>query len=411
MNRLPAVTGLVAPLREAHWLDRGRALAWARILAILGALAVLALVVDTRGGTAPDSWGRPLATDFSSFWTAGGLALSGAPEAAWDPAAHAAAQRRSFPAQAGYAADYYAFFYPPPFLLLCLPLALLPYGLAAALWLALTTAAYLATMRAMLPRSWPAALVALAFPAVLLNAEHGQNGALSAALLGVAALQLDRRPRLAGLCLGLLCVKPQLALLVVPALLAAGRVRALAWAALAAGGASLAAWLALGGAAWRGFLANSALARSVLEGGLVGYPKMASGFAAARLLGAGPIAAYAVQAVLAAAALAAVLLVARRRPGAGPEIAALAAAACLATPFLLDYDLMVLAVPLAWMATPIAQGGCRPWEKLVTAAAFVLPLLARPLAVQAGVPVAPLVVAGLLVVVVRRARDAVASRR
>ncbi len=405
------MTGLAAPLREARWLDRGRALAWVRVLAVLGALVVLALVVDTRGGTAPDSWGRPLATDFSSFWTAGGLALSGAPEAAWDPVAHAAAQRRSFPARAGYAADYYAFFYPPPFLLLCLPLALLPYGVAAALWLALTGAAYVAAMRAMLPRGWPAALVALAFPAVLLNAEHGQNGALSAALLGVAALQLDRRPRLAGLCLGLLCVKPQLALLVVPALLAAGRVRALAWAALTIGAASLAAWLALGGAAWRGFLANVALARAVLEAGLVGYPKMASSFAAARLLGAGAAAAYAVQAFVAAAALAAVLLVTRRRPGAGPEIAVLATAACLATPFLLDYDLMVLAVPLAWMARLIAQDGGRPWEKPVMAAAFALPLLARPLALHAGVPVAPLVVAGLLMVVVRRARDALASLR
>ena len=394
---------IASPLREVRRLDAGRALAWARVLAVLAALAVLALAVDTRGGTVADSWGRPLATDFSSFWTAGRLALSGAPASAWDPVAHAEAQRRSFPARDGYAGEYYAFFYPPPFLLVCLPLALLPYGAAAALWLALTNAGYLAAMRALLPRRWPASLTALAFPAVLLNAEHGQNGALSAALLGVAAGQLDRRPRLAGVCLGLLCAKPQLALLVVPALIAARRLRALAWAGLAAVGASLAAWLAFGGVAWRGFVANSALARSVLEGGLVGYAKMASVFAAARLLGAGVAVAWTVQALASAAALAAVVVVARRRPGAAAEVSVLAAAACVATPFLLDYDLMVLAVPLAWMAAPVARDECRPWEKLACAAAFALPLLARPVALQAGVPIAVPMTATLLCVVARRA--------
>jgi len=238
---------------------------------------------------------------------------------------------------------------------------------------------------------------------VLLNAEHGQNGALSAALLGVAALQLDRRPRVAGLCLGLLCVKPQLALLVVPALLAAGRLRALAWAGLAAGAASLAAWLAFGAAAWRGFLASSALARLVLEAGLAGYPRAVSSFAAARLLGASLAAAWTVQAAASAVALAAVVGVAWRRPGARVEVAVLAAAACLASPYLLDYDLMVLAVPLAWLASAAVTGGFLPGETPVLAAAFLLPMVARPLALQCGVPLAPPVVATLLACLVRRA--------
>ncbi len=397
------MTGLASRAREARWLGADRALSWARVLAAVGALTLLGLVADTRGGTVADSWGRPLATDFSSFWTAGRLALSPTPETAWDRAAHADARRRLFPAHDGFAADEYPFFYPPPFLLLCVPLALLPYGVAAALWLVLTNAACLATIRALLPPRWPAALVALAFPAVLLNAEHGQNGALSAALLGVAALQLDRRPRVAGLCLGLLCVKPQLALLVVPALLAAGRLRALAWAGLAAGAASLAAWLAFGAAAWRGFLASSALARLVLEAGLAGYPRAVSSFAAARLLGASLAAAWTVQAAASAVALAAVVGVAWRRPGARVEVAVLAAAACLASPYLLDYDLMVLAVPLAWLASAAVTGGFLPGETPVLAAAFLLPMVARPLALQCGVPLAPPVVATLLACLVRRA--------
>src|SRR5262249_20816814 len=153
-------------------------------------------------------------------------------ESAWNPVAHAAAQHANFAPDMGFEASYYAFFYPPLFLLICLPLALLPYGVALAVWVGTTGAACLAVVRMLLPKCWPAALVLLAFPGMLMNAGHGQNGALSTALLGAATLQLDRRPRLAGAFLGAMCFKPQLALLVVPALLAARRWQTLLWAAM-----------------------------------------------------------------------------------------------------------------------------------------------------------------------------------
>lgn len=61
------------------------------------------------------------------------------------------------------------------------------------IWLALSLAAYLAMLRAILPRSetW---LVAPAFPAVFVNIGHGQNGFLTAALIGGALQLIDRRP-------------------------------------------------------------------------------------------------------------------------------------------------------------------------------------------------------------------------
>ena len=209
-------------LRTAPWLTPARARGWARLLAGATVLAAAAMLLATHGGSRPDPWGRVLGTDFSSFWTAARLALGGRPGAAWG-SAHTEAQHAAFPASAGFDGSNYAFFYPPPFLLLCLPLGLLPYGPALAAWLLATGAAQLAVLRVLLPRAWPATLTMLACPATLLNAAHGQNGALSAALLGGATLWLERRPRCAGLCLGALCFKPQLALLVVPALLTARR--------------------------------------------------------------------------------------------------------------------------------------------------------------------------------------------
>jgi len=390
-------------LREAPWLDPSRARAGARVLASASVLSVLALMLLTHGGNTPDPWGRSLAPDFVSFWTAGKLTLEGAPGSAWDPVMHAAAEVANFPPAAGYNRAYYAFFYPPPFLLICLPLALLPYGIAAAVWLATTGAAYVVTIRALLPRRWPALLVAVAFPAVLVNTTFGQNGALSATLLGAAALQLERRPQLAGACLGVLCCKPHLALLVVPALVVARRWRVLAWAMGVAAILCLVSLAVLHEAAWRGFMTNLAVAQEALQAGSVGFAKMVSPFAAARLLGAGLTGAWITQAASSGTALLILLSVVRCRPGAPAEGAVLAAAACLATPFLLDYDLMLLAVPLAWVAAEAERGGYLPWEKLVLAAVFLLPLVVRPIATVTGIPIAPPLLIALLWVVARRA--------
>lgn len=79
------------------------------------------------------------------------------------------------------------------------------------------------------------------------------------------------------------------------------------------------------------------------------------------------------------------------------------AAALLASPFLLDYDLVLLAIPLAWMARDSLGGGFLAWEKTVLVAAFILPAVSRSLANYACVPAAPVVVVALLALVVRRA--------
>ena len=68
-------------------------------------------------------------------------------------------------------------------------------------------------------------LLALAFPAVLVNLGHGQNGFLTAALLGGALVVLDRRPIVAGILFGLLVYKPQFGLMIPLALVAGGHWR------------------------------------------------------------------------------------------------------------------------------------------------------------------------------------------
>ena len=86
------------------------------------------------------------------------------------------------------------------------------------------------------------------------------------------------------------------------------------------------------------------------------------------------------------------------------EVAIMAAAAMLATPFLLDYDLMVTAVPLGWLLLTGSRGGFLPWEKMLLALLFLWPLVARMAVEATRLPLA--VAAGLVLfaLVLRRAR-------
>ena len=166
---------------------------------------------------------------------------------------------------------------------------------------------------------------------------------------------------------------------------------------------ALAAWVTLGTDVWLGFLNAGRMMREVLDGADT-WPRMLSTYAALRILHAGPGLAYASQAVISAACLASLARLTARRPGAGPEMAATACAAMLCTPYVLDYDLVCLAVPMAWLAGEAGRHGWQPWEKMVLLLLYLFPLLARPLNMPAGLPLAPPMILSLLLLVVARLR-------
>ncbi|MEZ0498368.1 glycosyltransferase family 87 protein [Sphingomonas sp. IW22] len=391
--------GSFAPsLRMLEWLDDARLRRWR--IASGGACAVVLIIWYLMAVGGRDLTGKQIGTDFVSFWTAARVTIIHGAAQAYDPATHGALQAAMF----GVGQGYYAFFYPPPFLLLCLPLGLIDYGPALLLWLGMTGAAYLAVAARWL--DWPLGrtlILALAFPAVLLNIGHGQNGFLTAALMGAGLMLLPRRPVVAGIVLGALVVKPHLAVLLPLAFALRGE-----WRAFVAMGASAAALclislIALGQDAWSGFLGGGQLARTTLETGLVSHAKMVSIFAAARVVGLSTLSSYLVHAAGAVAAVALIWRAARLRLLARDQNALLVAATLAASPFLLDYDLTLLAWPLAWLAVRGRDERFLPYEKAAMLTIFVAPLILRPLASAAAVPLAPVMTLGLLALCWRRA--------
>jgi hypothetical protein len=238
--------------------------------------------------------------------------------------------------------------------------------------------------------------LAAAFPAVLCNFVDGQNGFLSAALLGGALVMLIERPILAGVCLGLLTYKPHLGLLIPIALIAGGHWRTIAAAAIVAILMALASWLAFGTATWLGFIGNIGhTSQAFLSDGWADFGKLQTAFGLTRTLGFSERAAWTVQAIVALGAAAAIALLWRSKAATEIKAAALGAGAMLATPYLYTYDLVVLAVPLAFLWRMGRTSGFLPHELSAIALACLLILIFPFVTAPVGLP-AVLIVAALI---------------
>jgi alpha-1,2-mannosyltransferase len=239
---------------------------------------------------------------------------------------------------------------------------------------------------------------------VFINIGHGQNGFLTAALLGGALHWLDRRPWLAGVLIGLLAYKPQFGVLIPVALLAGGR-----WSTIGAAVATIAALLAvsfvtLGGGVWHAFADSMTFTQTVvLERGGIGWEKIQSVFSAMRMWGAGVHLAYAVQIALALMLAASLAWLWQSNAEFELKASALATASLLATPYVLDYDLVALAVGIVFFVRHGLSRGFRTFEISLLAAAWMVPLLSRGVAGATGIPLGLMVLLAFYAFTLRRA--------
>ena len=442
------ITGLVIQsLRTGAWLTRERMHLIARAVLAASALGLLFVAATSDGRN--DYQGRPLGTDFANVYVAGTWVLDGHPEAPFNLAKQYARAKAIFGADT----PAYGWHYPPFFLSIAGALALMPYWLALLVWQGATLALYVWAMRmlvaAFIPplkgegvRSreqadgWGQAasmqtppgsslreeppspfrggiseplwlLLVLAFPAVFVNIGHGHNGFLTAALLISALVLLDRRPVLAGILFGLLAYKPQFGLMIPLVLVATGRWRTCAAAAATVAALAAVTTFVFGIDVWRAALASTAFTREVvLEEGNIGWHKIQSAFSWVRMWGGGVPLAYAAQGV-ASAAIAGLLVWLWRSEAAFPlKAAALCIATIVATPYSLDYDLVVIAPAIAFFTLHGLSHGFAPYEKSTLALVWFMPLIARTVAETAMIPLGVIALLALLALILRRAAAA-----
>jgi hypothetical protein len=284
---------------------------------------------------------QPLGVDFLSFWSAGKLALHGNAVAAYDIAAHRAVEKSIVPR-----VGLLPFPYPPPFLIVVAPFALASFPVAFVIWVVITCSVYTYAAARAAPLPY-----AMANPPVLVDLLIGQTGLLvgGAFILGLTLVPIA--PVAAGAVLGLLVIKPQLALML-PIAMVAGREWSVILGAILSSAAAMAASLVLFGyGAYQGFFQILPHYVAYMRQGSWNWAELASPFAFARYVGVNQSAALAIQGVAAVAAGMLTWVAWSRNWKEKTSI--VAAASLLASPYLLTYDSVLLIVPAGYF---VARG-------------------------------------------------------
>ncbi|WP_042337657.1 glycosyltransferase family 87 protein [Paraburkholderia ferrariae] len=351
-----------------HWLNSERLRLYPLVALACYVLATLSYLVRVLWLHPGEHLG-PISLDFVAFWSASHLALQGHAMSAYHVPTITAVETAAL----GHDVGLLPWLYPPTFLLFVYPLALMPYRLAATVFLGFTLLAFVAVCHATLPRR-RVALIALAFPGAAIVLAAGQNGLLTASFIGLGLVMLERRPWLAGFCLGLLCIKPHLAVLIPLALLGSRSWRALFATAATALAMLAVSTLAFGFGTLQAFVQNMGLIAGFVDSGVAALARIPTFFSLARMLHVPTSLAYALQGVSACVGALAVIYAWWRPCAFELRAATLVCATLMVSPYLFDYDLTWYGILIVWFARYALKRGFLRWEKEWLALLWVVPV-------------------------------------
>lgn len=396
-NRPPRIFGIFAGWRLQAY---GCALA--------AVYAGLLLHFYLAGAWIIDRAGMPVYSDFTDQWAAGIEALRGKAALIYEPAEFVRIQS----ALLGPRDFFYPNWpYPPTFLLILAPFGALPYFGAFVVWDIATLLGCIVVVY-FIVRQRPAIALMLASPYTLWNFLAGQNGFLTASLIGAALLAIERRPVLAGVLTGCLSYKPQFGLLFPIALAASNQWRAFASAAATTGLLAVASIAVFGTGVWiafpRGLVIQSSL--NLFADPDSNWGLLQTVYGLIRNLRGGAAPAWAGQGVTTVSVAVIVGLIWRSQVRYPLKAATLSASALIATPYAFAYDLAAIAIPVAFLAKDQIHHGLLRGEQTIMLALFAAVLSSlvvfadRPVGTTFGsLPLAPVVMITLLGIAVRRA--------
>jgi hypothetical protein len=292
--------------------------------------------------------------------------------------------------------------YPPVYLLLVVPFAILPVGWSLLLSQLVQFAALALVLRKIAPdKSWLFFLAgALLAPAASNNAVAGSNAVLVAALIVGGMALVSTRPLLAGALIGVLVFKPQYAPLPFLALLAAGEGRALAAAIMSAAALCLLSAVLFGPSLWLDWFNVYLHPQAVAGVNATDWGHMwdESVSTCVGLLGAPHGVATAAQ--ILAAVLAAGFSWQAFRSRNPQRLAILCCAVLLASPHLSNYDLILLALAALLWGAALPQTA-RPLALMLPLLCYIAPIFNPPRVMALGL-ITPLLLLGLMLMLQRR---------
>jgi alpha-1,2-mannosyltransferase len=389
------------------WLTQSRLLLYSCTMIAIYAIVMSVWAWTTHGFSRSDV-SRP-GIDFAVFWVASHVVLHGAPWQVYSHLAFAKAEAMLLPSfQSG---NFLPWLYPPTFLFAVAPLALLPFAVSYLLFIGMGVVLFVgATLRVSglgesIGNSRVAALVVAVSPCVFVAAVAGQNSLLTATFAALGVHWANRKPVLAGMCIGLLAIKPQMAIVFPFVLIAAGAWRTFAAAAVCALSITALSVIAGGVETVHLFLINADFLRSVvIQHAFHFWRASPTTLAALRLNGVGLTLAELGQAWVAVAAIAAACHVWRRTGDTRLRYSVLAMATLIANPYVWHYELTWLGIALACLVSLGFKAGWLAGEQEILALAWLLPLYEYFNPYWDLPQIGPIVLLAALLIVPRRMR-------
>mgnify|MGYP005847604537 CR=1 FL=1 len=328
------------------------------LLQAILAVAALLLAYAAMAHHDPEMLGRQnVPVDFHAYYVAGTLGLEGNAADSYAMATNQAAQLRLTGVN-----SFMPWTYPPPFTLFVTGLAAMPFGLAYALFVGLTLAFYVSTLRKIAGAYLPGVLIAI-LPNIMLIVMTGQNGFLTGGLVGLFMLAFIQQRASAGIPLGLMIIKPHLAVAISLLSLLGRRWQAMAIAAAIVIVALMAPTIIFGLSIWPAFLNGVRESSEFLEQGYYPLFRMTSVYAMVRSAGLSSDIAFAAQGGVALSMIG--LLLYGWWRSLPPHL--LAALGCVVSvfisPYNYDYDLCIVGVGIAFILPGLLER-TRPVEQL-----------------------------------------------
>lgn len=258
------------------------------------------------------------------------------------------------PFQAQFGTQFLSWAYPPQFDLILAPFGLMRLDVGYALFIGPTLIFYLLVLRRVAQEHFLFAFI-VSFPALMFNITGGQNGFLTGGLIGLACLALLRGNSSAGVPLGLMIIKPHVA---IPFALEALLNRR--WRVIGVGIAVVAlsfgaATAAFGAGIWPAFLNGMAEAQARLLSGAFVLEIMTSVYAFLRSTGSSAGLAMAMQGVVALLMLGMVAVAVYYK---WPERRVLGVTALVApflSPYAFLYDMPIFGIALGLLAPDLMR--------------------------------------------------------
>ena len=371
-------------------LDRQRLYTYPKLILILY-VVIYGIWITTGSGYA-DLKGKPIGSDFTAFWATSFMVLSGESAQVYE-------DNRIFAVEKSITGVDYKnpIPYPPIWFLIVAPLALFDYMPSLILWLTLTFSAFLYVIYRFAPHKLTIWLT-LSFPGTFQNVIHGHNGFVTAFILGLALLIIERYPLIAGLVLGLLSFKPHLVMLV-PLLLIAGR----SWRTLLGMGISvflltLASTILFGVDTWFRFFEKIPIMFYLLKDGYMQMHQVVSTTGALLLMGVPYHTAIWIHLLLSVTGIGLAVTVWYKDAPCYVKHSLLVLTMLLVTPYANSYDLTLLALPICWL-------GWQAYERTEIStlasfyliAAWSLPILSVIFAASMSIQLAPVLIFSMII--------------